>query len=956
MAQQQINPGSAPIIWSDVASAFDTINNNFTELYASVGGDAVDFTSLGTNLVPRTTEVYDLGTSSKRWRDLWLSGSSIHLGDAVITSTGTTVNLPVGSTIGGLRVDENYFKFISVAGQDSIEADDGTDTLTLASGNSGITLTTNATTDTVTITNSGVTSLTGTAGQIGVSQSTGGVTLTNLGVTSATAGQGINLNSGTGSVTITNSGVVGLDAGIGIQLSPRDPVTGVITVTNSQPNIPQQVFSIISVPTQTPIAADSTADTLTIETSGDGLSITTAPLTDTLTFTNTGVTSLAVGNGLTINAGTGSINLTLDATLSRNIVGDITGSVFADDSITLVDATEGLIVGDVDNSSVTTEFVYLKNTNYRLEIGEGDGNLYIWATSTDNDVIIRTNASGSGENDFIFGKDGNLTVPTGATITPENKTSGNPEDFIIRGQQTSGTSLSEGGNLYLDGGDGNVEEGYGNGALYLGTDSALIRIGNDGGGITELHGYVRLLPGSELDFQGESTLTNLSSITTDLIGSVFADDSTKLVDAVEGLIVGNVDTGRLRTSETKIALGLFSGLINQGSNAVAIGQQSGMTDQGTGAVAVGVAAGGNYQGFAAVAIGVNAGGVSQGTRSIAIGDSAGNTSQGDYAIAIGSAAGNLSQNANSIILNASGSALSAGAAGFFVAPVRNVDGGTFLNYNASTKEIGYSSDLRSEGNINIDINLADSTLHRWQFGEDGILTTPGSLSINSTFNFSTNGAGNQLASITVPSGGSLSIIADTSPVNFEGSSESNVVVIEDGDITANTVFATSLNTQDSSALLIVPPVNFQTTISTDQGIQLNGVDAIIRSDDNIRLVPTNSVESVGAELIITGLDVMGEPNVIIETATDQGTIQIGGENNNTASVTVRKSTGEVYVGGFWRFLADGGLYSGYLDAPPAGPTAGAFYVADGATWDPASKSGAVPYPVFYDGVSYHALY
>ena len=33
-------------------------------------------------------------------------------------------------------------------------------------------------------------------------------------------------------------------------------------------------------------------------------------------------------------------------------------------------------------------------------------------------------------------------------------------------------------------------------------------------------------------------------------------------------------------------------------------------------------------------------------------------------------------------------------------------------------------DIRSEGNINIEINLSDSTLRRWQFGEDGILTLP----------------------------------------------------------------------------------------------------------------------------------------------------------------------------------------------------------------------------------------
>jgi hypothetical protein len=33
-------------------------------------------------------------------------------------------------------------------------------------------------------------------------------------------------------------------------------------------------------------------------------------------------------------------------------------------------------------------------------------------------------------------------------------------------------------------------------------------------------------------------------------------------------------------------------------------------------------------------------------------------------------------------------------------------------------------DIRSEGNINIEINLSDSTLRRWQFGEDGNLTFP----------------------------------------------------------------------------------------------------------------------------------------------------------------------------------------------------------------------------------------
>lgn len=53
------------------------------------------------NIVPDTDEAYDLGTSSAKFRDLYLAGSSIYLGSANITATGTVVNLPAGSTVGG---------------------------------------------------------------------------------------------------------------------------------------------------------------------------------------------------------------------------------------------------------------------------------------------------------------------------------------------------------------------------------------------------------------------------------------------------------------------------------------------------------------------------------------------------------------------------------------------------------------------------------------------------------------------------------------------------------------------------------------------------------------------------------------------------------------------------------------------------------------------------------------
>jgi hypothetical protein len=52
-----------------------------------------------------------------------------------------------------------------------------------------------------------------------------------------------------------------------------------------------------------------------------------------------------------------------------------------------------------------------------------------------------------------------------------------------------------------------------------------------------------------------------------------------------------------------------------------------------------------------------------------------------------------------------------------------VNGARTVSLN-STGSLTIPGDIRSEGNINIDINLSDSTLRRWQFGEDGDLVLP----------------------------------------------------------------------------------------------------------------------------------------------------------------------------------------------------------------------------------------
>ena len=56
------------------------------------------------NIVPNLTETYDIGSSVLRFRDLYLSGTSLHLGGAEVTATGSAVDLPVGSTVGGVAI------------------------------------------------------------------------------------------------------------------------------------------------------------------------------------------------------------------------------------------------------------------------------------------------------------------------------------------------------------------------------------------------------------------------------------------------------------------------------------------------------------------------------------------------------------------------------------------------------------------------------------------------------------------------------------------------------------------------------------------------------------------------------------------------------------------------------------------------------------------------------------
>lgn len=229
---------------------------------------------------------------------------------------------------------------------------------------------------------------------------------------------------------------------------------------------------------------------------------------------------------------------------------------------------------------------------------------------------------------------------------------------------------------------------------------------------------------------GVLTLANTARLQDNSNGAISLGITASGFATAQGagaIAIGQNAGGEYQSADT-VAVGYYAGSARQGASAVAVGRQAGQIDQGVQAVAFGTRAGGTTQGNNATAIGADAGYSGQGSNATAVGGGSAQTSQGAAAVAVGYLAGQTNQAANTIILNATGSAVN-GVAGqtnsFYAAPIRNASGTSgLLQYDATTKEVSYSSDIRSEGNINIEINLSDSTKRIWQFGEDGLLTFP----------------------------------------------------------------------------------------------------------------------------------------------------------------------------------------------------------------------------------------
>jgi len=86
-------------------------------------GSSVDLSSVAEDILPDATNTRNLGSTDKRWAELYLSGSTINLGGSTISSDGTgTINISAtGATLplnSNVEITSGTTKTLALAGDD----------------------------------------------------------------------------------------------------------------------------------------------------------------------------------------------------------------------------------------------------------------------------------------------------------------------------------------------------------------------------------------------------------------------------------------------------------------------------------------------------------------------------------------------------------------------------------------------------------------------------------------------------------------------------------------------------------------------------------------------------------------------------------------------------------------------------------------------------------------------
>ena len=87
--KERINQLSSLDTWEKLKEEFLSFKHRVNVQLGTVGGGGLDPHNIYSDFLPSQTNTYDLGSTSRRWKDIFLSSDSIDLAGATISSDGT---------------------------------------------------------------------------------------------------------------------------------------------------------------------------------------------------------------------------------------------------------------------------------------------------------------------------------------------------------------------------------------------------------------------------------------------------------------------------------------------------------------------------------------------------------------------------------------------------------------------------------------------------------------------------------------------------------------------------------------------------------------------------------------------------------------------------------------------------------------------------------------------------
>jgi hypothetical protein len=285
-------------------------------------------------------------------------------------------------------------------------------------------------------------------------------------------------------------------------------------------------------------------------------------------------------------------------------------------------------------------------------------------------------------------------------------------------------------------------------------------------------------------------------------------------------------------------------------------------------------------------------------------------------------------------------------------------------------DLGLNSyDITGTGNINITGDITATSISADLGGDLGLnshdITGTGNINITGSIAATT---------ITANLGGNLGLnthdITGTGNIDIAGSIAATT-------ITANLGGNLGLNTHDITGtgnIDIAGDIYITGSLSLSDTLTVNTNDRIF---ENYHIINSTSPTTAGSDIYVSrgtlvspqaiqngdilsdytvkGFD--GNSFIALSSLYFQaaGTQSVGSINGHfgiaVGDYVLSPGTTKLY-----QFHSDGGFTLPIGTSQPTSPTSGTMYICDATLWNPASKPAGIPYPVFYDGVSYNALY